>query len=246
MEVAPVPPAPADRRTLYEEILVVLSLSFLASVASSILSLIESPISGVVVASSNQSPLFARQVLSFVFGLAPAFLVVHLLRRSGEGVGAIGLTFDQPRRDLTRGVLLALLVGVAGIGVYLAAVELGVNRSVVPAPPEGHWWTYVAVFLNPADAAIVEEVIVLGYLVTRLQQVGWSTNAAIGGSALLRGGYHLYQGFGGFAGNLAMGLLFGWLFVRWRRTWPFVVAHFVLDVGAAIGWLWFRDHLPGF
>lgn len=246
MEPAPVPPAPADRRTLYEEILVVLSLSFLASVASSILSLVEHPISGVVVASSNQSPLFGRQVLSFVFGLAPAFLVVHLLRRSGEGVGTIGLTFDQPRKDLARGVVLAVLVGIAGLGVYLAAVELGVNRFVVPAPPEGHWWTYVAVFLNPADAAVVEEVIVLGYLVTRLQQVGWSNTGAIGASALLRGGYHLYQGFGGFAGNLAMGLLFGWLFVRWRRTWPFVVAHFFLDVGAAIGWLWFREHLPGF
>jgi membrane protease YdiL (CAAX protease family) len=102
------------------------------------------------------------------------------------------------------------------------------------------------VFLNPADAAVVEEVIVLGYLVTRLQQVGWSTNAAIGGSALLRGTYHLYQGFGGFAGNLLVGLLFGWLFVCWRRTWPFVVAHFLLDVGAAIGWLLFREHLPGF
>jgi len=135
MELAPVPPAPADRRALYEEILVVLSLSFLASVASSILSLVERPISGIVVASSNQSPLFGRQVLSFVFGLAPAFLVVHLLRRSGEGVGTIGLTLDQPRRDLARGAILAVLVGIAGLGVYLAAVELGVNRFVIPAPP---------------------------------------------------------------------------------------------------------------
>jgi membrane protease YdiL (CAAX protease family) len=246
MHVAPVPPAPAERRVLYEEILVVLSLTFLASAAFAILSLVEHPIAGVVVASSNQSELFGRQMLGFLFGLAPAFLVIHLLRRSGEGVGAIGLTLDQPRKDLTRGVVLAVLVGIAGIGIYLAAVELGVNRFVIPAPPPGHWWTSIAVFLNPADAAVVEEVIVLGYLVTRLQQVGWSTNAAIGGSALLRGTYHLYQGFGGFAGNLLMGLLFGWLFVRWRRTWPFVVAHFLLDVGAAIGWLLLREHLPGF
>ena len=30
-----------------------------------------------------------------------------------------------------------------------------------------------------------------------------------------------------------MGVLFGLLFVRWRRTWPFVVSHFLLDAVAA-------------
>jgi membrane protease YdiL (CAAX protease family) len=43
-----------------------------------------------------------------------------------------------------------------------------------------------------------------------------------------------------------MGLLFAWLFTRTRRTWPFVVAHFLLDTAAAVGWLLFRNHLPGF
>lgn len=246
MELLLVPPAPADRRTLYEEILVVLALSLLASAASAIVTLFEAPVKGVVVASANQSPLFVRQVLGFVFDLAPVFLVVHLVRRSGEGPGAIGLRLDRPRRDVATGAALFVVVGLAGIGIYLGAVALGVNRFVVPAPPPDHWWTYPAVFMNASDAALVEEIIVLGYLVTRLQQVDWPVWAAIGGSALLRGSYHLYQGWGGFAGNLAMGLAFGWLFVRTRRTWPFVVTHFLLDVGAAVGWLLFRDHLPGF
>jgi membrane protease YdiL (CAAX protease family) len=110
----------------------------------------------------------------------------------------------------------------------------------------GHWWTVPVLFLNAAEAALLEEVIVLGYLITRLEQVGWSTVAAVAASALLRGSYHLYQGWGGFLGNLAMGLVFGILFVRWRRTWPFVIAHLVLDVGAGVGFLLFREHLPGF
>jgi hypothetical protein len=42
-----------------------------------------------------------------------------------------------------------------------------------------------------------------------------------------------------------MGALFGYLFVRWRRAWPFVVCHFLLDAGAAAGWLLFHQHLPG-
>src|SRR5918996_5433909 len=50
-----VPNAPADRRTLSEEVLVVLALSFLASAAYAILSILEAPIAGVRVASVNQS-----------------------------------------------------------------------------------------------------------------------------------------------------------------------------------------------
>jgi uncharacterized protein len=246
MELAPTPPAPTDRRTLWEEVIVVLALSLLASAAYAILSLVEAPLKGVAVAAANQDPQFSRQLLAFVFGLAPAFLVVHLVRRSGEGATAIGLGLDEPRRDAVEGAVLFVVVGVAGIGVYLGAVALGVNRFVVPAPPPGHWWTVPVLLMDAAQAALVEEVIVLGYLVTRLQQVGWSAVAAVVGSALLRGSYHLYQGWGGFAGNLAMGLVFGALFVRRRRTWPFVVAHFLLDVGAGAGWLLFRHHPPGF
>lgn len=243
----PVPPPPVGRRMLVEEILVVLSLSILARVAFAILSLVEAPIAGVVVAAADQSNALVRQLLGFVFGLAPAFLVVHLVRRSGEGIAVVGLEFDHPARDVARGAMLFVVVGIAGVGVYLAAVELGVNRFVVPTPPLGHWWTVPALFLNAVEAGLVEEVIVLGYLVTRLQQLSWSPILAVTASAVLRGSYHLYQGFGGFVGNLAMGLLFGFLFLRWgRRTWPFVVAHAMLDIGAGVGFILLRDSLPGF
>jgi uncharacterized protein len=243
----PVPPAPADRRTLAEEVLVVLSLSVLARAAYAILSLLEAPIAGVIVAAADQSSAFTRQILGFVFGLAPAFLVLHLVRRTGEGLAAIGIEGDQRNRDLIRGAIVFVVIGIAGIGVYLAAVELGVNRFVVPTPPLGHWWTIPALVLNAVEAGVVEEVIVLGYLITRLQQLSWSSVQAIAASAVLRGSYHLYQGWGGFVANVAMGLVFGYLFLRWgRRTWPFVVAHVLLDVGAGVGFILFRDVLPGF
>jgi len=124
-------------------------------------------------------------------------------------------------------------------------VALGVNRFVVPVPPLGHWWTVPVLLLRAAEAALTEEVIVVGYLITRLQQFRLSTAGAVGLSAILRGAYHLYQGWGGFAGNVALGILFGLIFVRTRRTWPIVIAHFLLDVGAGAGYLMFRDHLPG-
>ena len=246
MELAPTPPAPASKRTLYEEVLVVLALSLLASAAFAIVDLFKEPLKGVIAYAAPQTTFFVEQVLGFVFGLAPVFLVVYLVRRDGMGVGEVGLALDDPRRDAARGAVLFAVVGLAGLGIYLAAVALGVNRFVVPAPPPDHWWTYPAVFMNAAGAALLEEIIVLGYVLTRLRQIGWAPLAAVLAAALLRGGYHLYQGWGGFAGNFLMGLLFGSLFLRWRRTWPFVIAHFLLDAAAATGWLLFRNHLPGF
>jgi membrane protease YdiL (CAAX protease family) len=190
--------------------------------------------------------MLARQVLGSLFGLAPVWLVVYLVRRSGEGIRALGLRADRVRDDVLHGIALFAVVGLAGIGVYLAAVELGVNRFVVPVPPLGHWWTVPVLVLNAIEAALLEEIVVVAYLVTRLRQLGLTESASVGASALLRGTYHLYQGWGGFLGNLAMGALFGTVFSRTRRVWPIVVAHLLLDVGAGLGYILFRQHLPGF
>ena len=55
-------------------------------------------------------------------------------------------------------------------------------------------------------------------------------------SALVRGSYHLYQGVGGFVGNIAMGLLLGLVYLRVRRVTPMVLAHWVIDVIAFVGY----------
>jgi membrane protease YdiL (CAAX protease family) len=237
---------PLPRRALAEETLVVLSLSLLANAVFAILTLFEFPVEGARVASVSQSTMLARQVLGSLFGLAPVWLVVYLVRRNGEGIRALGLRADRMRDDVLHGIALFAVVGLAGIGVYLAAVELGVNRFVVPVPPLGHWWTAPVLVLNAIEAALLEEVVVVAYLVTRLRQLGLTESASIGASALLRGTYHLYQGWGGFLGNAAMGALFGTVFSRTRRVWPIVVAHLLLDVGAGLGYILFRQHLPGF
>jgi membrane protease YdiL (CAAX protease family) len=235
-----------DRRTIRDEVVVVLMLSLLASAVYAIIDLLSAPIAGVYVPAVDQSSLLAKQVAGFVFGLAPVFLVLHLVRRSGEGSRGIGLDGTRPAQDLGRGALLFAIVGTVGIGVYLLSVQLGANRFVVPVPPLHHWWTIPALLMSALGAALKEEVIVVAYLMTRVRQLGWSDRRSVAASGLLRGAYHLYQGFGGFAGNLAMGLLFAWMFTRTRRAWPFVVAHFLLDVGAGVGFILFRRHLPGF
>jgi membrane protease YdiL (CAAX protease family) len=241
------PPAAAlrvSRRTLVEEVLVVLSLSLLASAVYAIISLASAPISGVTAIVYPQVGL-ATQLANIVFGVAPAALVLHLARRSGEGLRPFGLDGSRIWQDAGLGLGLAAVVGAVGIAIYLGSLVLKVNRFVIPVPPLGQWWTVPILVLGATQAALLEEVVVVGYLIRRLEQVGWPGLAALGGSALLRASYHLYQGWGGFAGNLALGLLFGGLYLKRRRTWPLVGAHALVDILAGVGYIVFRGHCFG-
>jgi membrane protease YdiL (CAAX protease family) len=244
----PTPPrATPPRRVLRDEVLLVLGLSLAASALYALVSLLSAPLRGV------EAPLFADvglvyQLLNIATSLVPVLLALHFLGRSGESAASIGLDASQPWADLRRAVGLAALVGAVGLGIYLLAVELGVNRTVVPVPPTGHWWTVPVLLLAAARSGLLEEVIVCGYLLRRLDQLGWSPMRALWASALLRGAYHLYQGWGGFAGNLAFGLLFGRIYQKRGRTTPLVVAHFLIDAAAGLGYLALRGRvwwLPG-
>jgi membrane protease YdiL (CAAX protease family) len=82
----------------------------------------------------------------------------------------------------------------------------------------------------------MEEVIVVGYLLSRLERLGVRPSRAIVISAVIRGSYHLYQGAGGFLGNAVMGLIFGFLYRRWGRVTPLIIAHFLIDAVAFVGY----------
>src|SRR6266540_3021255 len=182
-------------------------------------------------------------VLGLSLAASAAYALVDLLSAPIRGVAAplfANTALIYQLRDLGRGLLLAAAVGAVGLGVYVAAVELGVNRSVVPVPPLGHWWTIPVLLLGAARSGLLEEVIVCGYLLRRLDQLGWSKGRALWASALLRGAYHLYQGYGGFVGNVVLGLFFGRVYQRRGRTTPLVIAHFLIDAVAGLGYLALR------
>lgn len=177
------------------------------------------------------------QVLAIVFALVPVALAWHFLTAGGERpTRALGVDASQPVRDLKRGTVLALVVGAAGLAFYLLAYQVGVNLKVSASGLGDVWWSPVILVARAVMNAVLEEVLVAGYLLHRLSQLGWRPWRAVALSALIRGSYHLYQGVGGFLGNAAMGVLFARLYQRWGRTMPLIVAHALIDTVAFLGY----------
>ena len=185
------------------------------------------------------------QLVAIASAAAPVLLVFYLLARDGEGPSAIGVDFSQPWRDLRRGVGLAAVIGGAGLGLYLIAYKSGVALNVVAESLPDVWWRIPVLLLSALQNGLLEEVLVTGYLLTRLQKFGslrsWQMVAI---SATLRGSYHLYQGLGGFLGNAAMGVIFAVLFLRWKRAAPMIIAHTLIDAVAFVGYAVLAGHVP--
>lgn len=178
----------------------------------------------------------ALQLADIATTLAPVALVLYLLARSGEPPSGIGLDASRPGQDAARGAVLAAVIGGSGLGLYLAAFHLGANLNVVPESLPAVWWRIPVLILDGLQNGILEEILVVAYLLRRLDQLGWHPAGAIALSAGLRGAYHLYQGFGGFLGNAAMGVIFCLLYRRWGRVTPLIVAHALIDIVAFVGY----------
>lgn len=247
-------PAPSRAR-LWWEIAIVLALGLGQSAVYAIVQLAyrltdETPIADQVAAlnpSRSDREIFdlIYQVLAVGFSLVPVLLVCFLLWQSrSPHLARLGLDGTGIAKDVGRGVLLVLAIGIPGLGLYLAGRALGLTVAIDPAGVGAFWWTVPVLLLAAARASLQEEFVVLGYLFTRLRQLGWSPWAIIISTSILRASYHLYQGYPAFIGNLAMGLLFGWLYQRTGRLMPFLVAHFVIDAAAFVGYPWAASMWP--
>ena len=254
----PTHPAGIDgqpRARIRAEIAIVLGLSLGASAIYSIVSIINRLTLSQALADQKatlNSSLSARptfdlvyQVLAVVFDLMPVALVIFLLWQSSRPrLGRLGIDATRPARDGLSGVALAAAIGIPGIAVYLGGRALGISVDVVPTALDAYWWTVPVLLLSALRAALTEELIVVGYLFARLRDLGWGRSKMIVAAALLRGSYHLYQGFGAFIGNFAMGIVFGWLYTRFGRLVPLVVAHFLLDAAIFVGYPWAAATFP--
>ena len=143
---------------------------------------------------------------------------------------------------LSLGVLASLGALASGIVPRLTGWEddSPISRHVFDNVPDPLYWAFYA--------TVGVMLLVVAWLISRLRALGWTDNRSLLASAVLRGSYHLYQGFGAGVGNLVMGLIFGRYFQRTGRLWPLVIAHALIDIVAFVGFAALRDHvswLPG-
>ena len=177
------------------------------------------------------------QLLQIGFALVPVALALYLLSANGKSaVRRIGLDLTRPWRDLAVGAGLAAVIGIPGLGLYAVARTLGLAVEVQASALNAAWWTIPVLLLAALQNALLEEVIVVGYLMERLRELRWNAPAIVITSALVRGSYHLYQGWGAFVGNAIMGLLFAEYYRRKRRVMPLVMAHTIMDMVVFVGY----------
>ena len=237
---------PGERRAIVVELVIVFTVTLGLSGLRSLLSLLDAllapePLADQRVAINvSQADVdlidLLRQLLSATQLFAWGALGLFLLWRAGTRLRDIGLDRDRLGRDALGGMGLAALIGIPGLGLYFLARALGANLTVLPSTLDDTWWRPVVLTIAAAANAWAEEVLVVGYLITRLRQLGLRENSSLVLAAALRGSYHLYQGFGGFVGNFVMGLVFGRVWQRTNRLWMLVGAHALIDVVAFVGY----------
>ncbi|MEJ1229554.1 MAG: type II CAAX endopeptidase family protein [Galbitalea sp.] len=247
---------PLGRGRIWGEILLVLGVSLGMSAVYAIVNLVDLSTRKISLgqqsvalnSSLSDRPAFdlIYQLLGILFDLVPVALVAYILWQVARPhLARLGIDFRKPWRDTGFGVVLAIVIGAGGIGVYLGARQLGLAVSISADSLPPYWWAIPVLLLSALRAALQEEVIVIGYLFARLRELGWNRWAIILATAAFRGSYHLYQGYGGFIGNFVMGVIFGWLYTRYGRLLPFIVAHFLIDAATFVGYSWAKATFPG-
>ena len=232
------------------EVALVLGLSLGQSAIYAIISLIANLTasgeyrdqSTTIVSPKSVRPLLdlTYQLAEIFFALLPVLLALYFLSQQRPKIlQDIGADLSRPGKDFSWGLGLCALIGVPGLVFYLASRTAGLNINVEPVSIAPYWWAPVVLILVALKTAVIEEVIVVAYLARRGQDLGASTLGIVLFSSILRGSYHLYQGLGAFFGNFIMGVVFSLFFLKFsrgKRVLPLVIAHFIIDLVAFVGW----------
>jgi membrane protease YdiL (CAAX protease family) len=126
--------------------------------------------------------------------------------------------------------LAAASYGVTVIATILLAGLVGRNSKLFVQIPVGHvpdYYIFYGIAMS-AVTAVAEETLVSGYLLTRLEQLGWNPRRALALSLILRTSYHVYYGLG-FLLTVPFGYLVTRSFQKRRRLLRPIIAHFLYD-----------------
>jgi hypothetical protein len=88
------------------------------------------------------------------------------------------------------------VIGGCGLGLYYLAFKAGISLHIVAAGLPDVWWRIPVLLLSALQDGLLEEVLVVGYLLSRLRLIGMGPERAVVIAGVFRGTYHLTQGVG--------------------------------------------------
>ena len=170
-------------------------------------------------------------ILSYLAVAAVVPLALLLLNRTGQDPATLGLTQPRWGRDVWPGAGIAAASWVSAVMVTIAFAPLvAKHKSLFNQVPVGHVPSYYVIYGVAVSAitAVTEETLVSGYLLTRLDQLGWNPRWALALSLTLRTSYHVYYGLG-FLLTIPFGYFVTRSFQKHRRLMRPIIAHFLYD-----------------
>lgn len=183
-----------------------------------------------VAESAIEPTLFTNESLYglVVYELAILAVIAPFLRIRGWTLGDFNLHISF--KSTGAGIVLAVSYYIIFFAIYTFFSSLGLNiysSLAVPAAenPDLDMLAIVAVsIINP----FFEEILVVGYVLAATNKrkgLWYSINLSI----LIRLVYHLYQGSIAAISIIPLGWIFVYVYLRWRRLWPLIVAHGIID-----------------
>jgi membrane protease YdiL (CAAX protease family) len=241
---APSPPAPpvvhlepTTRKLLVWETRLVMLAFLLPVVMNAVVALAEH-INGVGTLTRFPLILHHNPVGNLIIGILDYFpvaavvpLALLLLLRTGQSPRRLGLGWPSFTRDIWPGVgLAAAAYGSEFVLLIPLAPLLATHKSLFGQTVVGHVPDYYVLFgiAIAATTAVAEEVMMSGYLLTRLGQLGWSPRWAFALSLTLRTSYHVYYGLG-FILTVPFGYFVTRSFQKHGRLNRPIAAHFMFD-----------------
>ena len=232
-------PAVDPKRARWE-IWVALSIFPLPALATALVLLLRAALEGTTPDQINdvlpEHPFLSSTLGGLLYATSgTSFLLVFLLlSTSGIALSRIGLTRPGRGRDVGCGARLVL----AGSGNAVASsivIYALFGDGGAPGTVKTDNQHFAAVFLIQGlfvsvFTALVEESMMSAYLLTRLQQLGWTPRRALWVSMAVRTSYHAYYGVG-LLFTVPMGYLLTRSFQRHRRLVRVVLAHALYDAG---------------
>ncbi len=232
----PFPPLPPiSARRAYTEVLLVFGAFFLAGIVGA----------GLLLADRYHDLLqngswsdYGPEIINVLAQIGLALAVVLLLSaRRGVTADTLGLSLPH-RRDgrfaagqATRIVAWAVFAQVVG-GIINSALQTGHLPTAQPNAPE-----LIFAVADSVQAGVVEELVVLAFVVVTLRQAGrgwWEVTLV---ALVLRASYHIYYG-PGVVGILVWAVLFYWIYLRFRSLILLMLCHAAWDTVGFLSQRW--------